>query len=57
VPNKDSGWPGSWLLLVFATIAPLIYFGPVLRSIEASAIDVYETIEAWILPIRIWFVG
>jgi hypothetical protein len=50
--GQDHGfyWP-------FATIAPLIYFGPLLRSIEASAIDVYETIEAWILPIRIWFVG
>ncbi|EHK53238.1 hypothetical protein MAXJ12_31067 [Mesorhizobium alhagi CCNWXJ12-2] len=43
--------------MAFATIAPLIYFGRVLRSIEASAIDVYETIEAWILPIRICFVG
>ena len=31
--EKDSGWPGTWLLLAYLVIAPLIYFGPELGSI------------------------
>ena len=47
----------SFALLVFVIIGPIIYFAPVLRSVEAWAMNVYQTIEAWILPIRNWLIG
>lgn len=47
----------SFALLVFVIVGPIIYLGPLLRSIEAWAMNIYQTIEAWILPIRNWLVG
>lgn len=52
LPEHDSGWPGSWLLLAFMLVAPLIYFGPQLGAIETWLIDVYRIIDGWVAPIR-----
>ncbi|MCO5066808.1 MAG: hypothetical protein M9924_20755 [Rhizobiaceae bacterium] len=50
--EKDSRWPGTWLLLAFLVIAPLIYFGPELGAVEAWLVGLYRTVDSWIAPIR-----
>jgi len=50
--ESDNGWPGSWLLLAFVVVAPLIYFGPQLRAVEAWFVDVYRAIDSWVTPVR-----
>lgn len=52
LPDSDDGWPGTWLLLAFLLIAPLIYFGPQLGAVEAWFADIYRMIDGWIVPIR-----
>lgn len=52
LPEKDTGWPGTWLLLAFMVIAPLIYFGSELGSIEAWIVDLYRMADRWVAPIR-----
>jgi len=46
-----------FLLLAFLVVAPLIYFGPQLRTIEAWLVTVYGAIEGWLIPIRDWLLG
>jgi hypothetical protein len=50
--EKDNGWPGTWLLLAFVVIAPLIYFSPELGSVEAWIVDLYHAADRWVAPIR-----
>jgi hypothetical protein len=57
LPEHDSGWPGTWLLLAFFVIAPLIYFGPQLGAVETWLVDLYHVIEGWVAPIRDMFFG
>lgn len=57
LPERDNGWPGSWLMLAFFILAPLIYFGPELGSIESWIATGYETIENWVAPIRDFVFG
>ncbi len=52
LPKNDNGWPGTWLLLAFLLIAPLIYFGPQLGAVEAWLVDLYRTVDNWVAPIR-----
>ena len=47
----------AFLLLAFVVVGPLIYFGPQLRTIEASIVKAYSTIEGRLIPIRDWFLG
>jgi len=47
----------AYLMLAFVVVGPLIYFGPQLRTIEASIVKAYSTIEGWLIPIRDWFLG
>lgn len=47
----------TFLLLAFAIIAPLIYFGPELRAVEAWIVNAYGIVEGWLLPIRDWLLG
>ncbi|MDI6028977.1 hypothetical protein QBK99_22650 [Corticibacterium sp. UT-5YL-CI-8] len=52
LPENDHGWPGSWLLLGFLLIAPLIYFGPQFASVETWIVDLYHAADRWMAPIR-----
>jgi hypothetical protein len=47
----------SFVLIVFAIIGPLIYFGSELRMVEVWLVDAYRTIDGWAAPIRDWFMG
>ena len=42
----------SIAIVAFAIVAPLIYFGPQLGSVEAWIVDLYHTVESWVAPIR-----
>ena len=42
----------SIAIVVFAIVAPLIYFGPQLGSIEAWIVDLYRMADRWVAPIR-----
>lgn len=42
----------SLVILAFAVVGPLIYFGPQLGAIEAWLIDGYRMIDSWAAPIR-----
>ena len=58
LPPPDESTDGgfvSFALLLFVIIGPLIYFGPELRTIETWLVDIYRTVEMWLLPIRNWF--
>lgn len=55
--GKDGGWPGTWLLLAFLVIAPLIYFGPQLGAVEAWIVDIYQAAVRWVAPIREFVLG
>lgn len=57
LPEPDNGWPGSWLLLAFLILAPLIYFGSELGSFESWIATGYETIENLVVPIRDFVFG
>ena len=39
-------------ILAFAIVAPLIYFGPQLGTIEAWIVNLYHTADRWVAPIR-----
>ncbi len=52
LPENDNGWPGTWLLLAFVIIAPLIYFAPQLGVIEAWLVGAYTKIDSWVAPVR-----
>ncbi|NGO55870.1 hypothetical protein [Allomesorhizobium camelthorni] len=57
LPENDHGWPGSWLLLAFLLIAPLIYFGPQLGAVEAWLFSLYRALDNWVAPIREFVLG
>lgn len=57
LPEGDSGWPASWLIVAFFVVAPLIYFGPQLGAVEAWLIDFYRMVDQWVVPIRELFQG
>lgn len=57
IPDGHGGWPGSWLILAFLIVAPLIYFGPQLGAVEAWLIDAYRAFDGWVAPIREFFFG
>jgi len=42
----------SIAIVAFAIVAPLIYFGPQLGSVEAWIVDLYRMADRWIAPIR-----
>ncbi len=42
----------SIAIVAFAIVAPLIYFGPQLGSVEAWIVDLYRMADGWIAPIR-----
>lgn len=42
----------SIAILAFAIVAPLIYFGPQLSTVEAWIVDLYHTADRWVAPIR-----
>lgn len=42
----------SIAILAFAIVAPLIYFGPQLGTIEAWIVNLYHTADRWVAPIR-----
>ncbi|MBX3575125.1 MAG: hypothetical protein KF694_22490 [Mesorhizobium sp.] len=42
----------SIAIVAFAIVAPLIYFGPQLGSVEAWIVDLYRMADRWISPIR-----
>lgn len=42
----------SIAILAFAIVAPLIYFGPQLGTIEAWIVNLYHTADRWAAPIR-----
>jgi hypothetical protein len=42
----------SIAIVAFAIVAPLIYFGPQLGSIEAWILDLYRMADRWMAPIR-----
>lgn len=54
--NRSDG-VSMYLLLAFVVVAPLIYFGPELRSVEAWIVSAYSTVEGWLLPIWDWLLG
>ncbi len=55
--DKEPDPISAFLLLAFVVVAPLIYFGPQLRTIEAWIVKAYSTVEGWLVPIREWFIG
>ncbi|MBE0703242.1 MAG: hypothetical protein KDK08_01610 [Rhizobiaceae bacterium] len=42
----------SIAILAFAIVAPLIYFGHQLGTVEAWIVDLYHTAARWVAPIR-----
>ena len=42
----------SIAIVAFAIVAPLIYFGPQLGSVEAWIVDLYRMADRWVAPIR-----
>ncbi len=42
----------SIVILTFAIVAPLIYFGPQLGAVEAWFLDLYRTVDSWVAPIK-----
>jgi hypothetical protein len=56
LPDGDHGWPGSWLFLGFAIVAPFVYIGPELRMIEAWLVAAYRSVESWLVAFsdRYW---
>jgi hypothetical protein len=42
----------SIAILGFAIVAPHIYFGPELGTVEASLVGLYRTVDSWVAPIR-----
>lgn len=42
----------STAIVAFAIVAPLIYFGPQLGSIEAWILDLYRMADRWMVLIR-----
>lgn len=42
----------SIAILVFVIVAPFIYFGPELGSVEAWIVDLYRAADRWVAPIR-----
>lgn len=47
----------SLAILAFAIVAPLIYFGPWLRTAEAWLFGLYRAFDNWVAPIREFVVG
>lgn len=39
-------------IVAFAIVAPLIYFGPQLGSVEAWIVALYRMADCWVVPIR-----
>jgi hypothetical protein len=59
-PNGSEDRPDGFIslaILVFAVVAPLLYFGPQLAVIEIWLIDVYRAIDGWVSPIREFVFG
>lgn len=42
----------SIAILAFAIVAPLIYFGPELGTVEMWLVGLYRTVDSWVAPIR-----
>lgn len=47
----------SIAIVAFAIVAPLIYFGPQLGSVEVWIVDLYRMADRWIAPIREFVFG
>jgi hypothetical protein len=47
----------SIAILAFAIVAPLVYFGPQLGTVEARIVDLYQTADRWVAPIREFMLG
>ena len=47
----------SIAIVAFAIVAPLIYFGPQLGSVEAWIVDLYRMADRWMAPIREFVFG
>lgn len=47
----------SVAMMVFAVVAPLIYFGPQLGAVETLFMDAYSAIDHWVAPIRQFVFG
>jgi hypothetical protein len=54
-PEGSEDRPDGFLpiaILIFAIMAPLIYFGPQIGSVEAWIIDLYHAADRWMALIR-----
>jgi hypothetical protein len=54
-PEGSEDGPDGFIsiaILAFAIVAPLIYFGPQLGSVEAWIVDLYHTADPWVAPVH-----